>query len=612
MAPVDDAPAPTAVGAGGPADIQDYALLSDCRTAALVSRSGSIDWLCVPRFDSPSVFGALLGTEEQGSWQLRPTDAAATATRAYDRDTFTLVTRWTTATGVAEVHDLLPVTERHPAAEARVDLVRRVVGVSGTVTFTHRLRMRFDYARAVPWVRQHRGGAARELIAIAGPDALVLRGVALDPVDHAHAGEVTVAAGETSDAVLTWYPSHHEPPAPLDVDHAAGHTARWWQRWADRIQTREVHRAEVVRSLLVLRALTHRDTGGIVAAATTSLPEQFGGSRNWDYRFVWLRDAALTLQALVAHGFLHVADHWRSWLLRAIAGDPSQMQIVYGVGGERDLFERELTSLPGYRGAAPVRVGNGAAGQYQADVIGEVLVALHAARDAGLKESDFSWPLERALLTHALERIDEPDQGIWEIRGEPRLFTHSRVMMWAAFDRGVRAVRESGLGGPVELWEQVRERLRAEIDAQGVGAGGHFTQSYGSDEVDAALLLIPRVGFCAPDDPRMLATVAAVERTLIRDGLVHRYRTASGVDGLEGTENPFLACSLWLVEQYAASGRTGDARELLDRVCALANDVGLLSEEYDTQHRRHAGNTPQALSHLALVGAADALQRALA
>lgn len=594
----------------GPADIQDYALLSDCRTAALVSRGGDVDWLCLPRFDAPSVFGALLGDDEHGRWRLRPAAPEAVAERRYDGDTFTLVTRWTTDTGIADVYDALPVDPHRQGDAHRIDLVRRVVGVSGTVEFAHELRMRFDYARALPWVRQHRGEAVPALVATAGPDAVIVRGPALEPDDHVHRGSVTVEAGRTHDAVLTWFPSHRHPPAPLDVDAALQTTDAWWQEWADRIRTRDVHRDEVVRSLLVLRALTHRDTGGIVAAVTTSLPEQFGGARNWDYRYVWLRDAALTLGALIDHGFLGVAEHWRDWLLRAIAGDPGQMQIVYGIGGERDLVERELPSLPGYRGAAPVRVGNGAAGQYQADVVGEVLVALHAARDAGLAESEFSWPLERALLAAAQERLDEPDQGIWEIRGEPKRFTHSRVMLWAAFDRGVRAVREYGLTGPVDEWEATRERLRAEVDGQGVAAGGWFTQAYGSDEVDAALLLLPTVGFCAADDPRMRATVAEVERTLIRDGLVHRYRTASGVDGLDGTENPFLACTLWLVAQYAASGRVDDAAELLDRVCALANDVGMLAEEYDPVQRRHAGNTPQALSHLALVRAADAVHAA--
>lgn len=362
-----------------------------------------------------------------------------------------------------------------------------------------------------------------------------------------------------------------------------------------------------MRSLLVLRALTDRDTGGIVAAPTTSLPEEFGGSRNWDYRYVWLRDAALTLESLIAHGFLAEAHHWRRWLLRAVAGEPAEVQIMYGIAGERDLAERVVTSLPGYDGAAPVRVGNGAVAQYQGDVLGEVLVALEAARIAGLEESAFSWPLQRALIDRVVADIDRQDNGIWETRGPVRWFTHSRVMMWAALDRGVRAVREHGLTGDADRWEQMRDRLHAEIDERGVHRDGYFVQHYETDEVDASLLTLPQVGYCAADDPRMLRTVEQMEQALMRDGLLMRYRTSSGVDGLEGGEHPFLACSFWLVEEYAASGRVDDARALMDRLVGLVNDLGLLSEEYDVGGARQAGNTPQAFSHLTLVRAADAL-----
>jgi len=588
--------------------IEDYALLSDCRTAALVSREGSIDWLCVPRFDSPSVFGAILGGPDHGRWSLRPADPNATATRRYDGDTFLLVTRWETPTGVAEVHDVMPVDPHRHDAVRRIDVLRRVVGISGEVVFDHELRVRFDYARSLPWMRQTGTRDEPELTAIAGPDALVVRGAELRADDHRHRGEVTVRAGEHVDVVLTWHPSHRKAPAPLDADAAHSSTRAWWEEWAERIDHEGPFEQEVVRSLLVLRALSHRDTGGIVAAPTTSLPEQFGGARNWDYRYVWLRDAALTLQALLEHGFVGVAHHWREWLLRAIAGDAADMQIVYGIAGEREIGERELASLPGYDGAAPVRVGNGASGQYQADVVGEVMLALAAARDAGLEESHYSWPMERALLRHTGEHLDEPDNGIWEIRGEPRHFTHSRVMMWAAFDRGIRAVEEHGLSGPVDQWRRRRDTLREQIDAHGV-AEGRFVQHDATTEVDASLLLIPQVGYCAADDPRMLATVAEIERTLMRDGLLRRYRTDSGVDGLDGDEHPFLACSFWLVQQYAASGRRDDANALMERLCGLANDVGLLSEEYDVEHRRHVGNTPQAFSHLALVRAADRLGR---
>jgi len=582
--------------------IADYAILSDTRTAALVSRAGSIDWLCVPRYDSGSIFAALLGDEQHGCWRLRPTDTAATSTRRYEGNTFVLVTRWESPDGVAEVREFMP------QGAHGVAVVRRVVGISGTVEFTQHLTLRFDYARSVPWVRQVGDEDAPALLAIAGPDAVVLRGAALRPTGRSHRGTLSVGAGERVDLTLAWFPSYEERPAPLDVDRALAETSDWWEEWSERIEHTGPHHDAVVRSLLVLRALSHHDTGGIVAAATTSLPEDFGGSRNWDYRYVWLRDAALTLEALIGHGFLGAVDRWRDWLERAIAGDPAELQIMYGLGGERDLLERELDNLPGYDGSKPVRIGNGAAHQFQADVIGEVMVALDEARKAGLPESESSWPMQRALLTYVEENIDRPDNGIWEIRAEPRMFTQSRVMIWAALDRGVRAVRSAGLDGPAEHWEELRERMRREIDERGVDAkGGFFTQSYGSEEVDASLLLLPQVGFCAADDPRMLATVAEMERTLMPDGLLLRYRTETGIDGLEGPEHPFLACSFWLVQQYAASGRVDDATALMDLVCGLANDVGLLSEQYDIGGRRQAGNTPQALSHLALVGAADAL-----
>ncbi|MFK4836440.1 glycoside hydrolase family 15 protein [Microbacterium sp. ZW T2_14] len=586
-----------------PAPIEDYALLSSCRTAALVSREGSIDWLCVPRFDSPSIFGALLGDAEHGCWILRPTDAEARSTRRYDGDTFILVTRWETVGGVAEVHDFMPI-DGH-----RVDVVRRIIGISGTVDFTDTVRLRFDYARALPWMRKA-PGMPLAILGIAGPDAVVLRGAPLQAVDHAHSAQIVVSAGETVDLSLTWFKSHHEVPEPLDVDDSLAATRAWWQDWADRIDHHGPHHDAVVRSLLVLRALTHESTGGIVAAATTSLPEDFGGARNWDYRYVWLRDAALTLETLIEHGFTRAAERWRGWLLRAIAGDPADVQIMYGAAGERDLAERVIDSLPGYGGASPVRIGNGAVSQYQADVIGEVMVALEATRMAGVEEDSFSWPLQRALLSQVVEWVDRSDHGIWEIRAEERMFTHSRVMIWAALDRGVRAVRESGLDddGDVEEWERLRERVRGEVEERGFDAErGCFVQYYGSTEVDASLLLIPQVGFCGYDDPRMLGTVAEIERTLLRDGLVRRYRTEADVDGLAGDENPFLACSFWLVEQYAGSGRIDDAKALMADLVGLANDLGLLSEEYDVGRRRQAGNTPQALTHLALVRAADAL-----
>lgn len=585
--------------------IEDYAVLSDCHTAALVSREGSIDWLCMPRYDSASLFSALLGTAENGAWSLRPVDPSATVTRRYLGDSLILVTTWRTASGTVEVTDAMPYGDR------RADIVRRVTGRSGSVRMRQELRVRFDYARVLPWVRQAGTPEAPALVAVAGPNAVVVRGVPLVAGENMHAAEFDVSAGETVDLSLTWYPSHRDTPSAPDVDAALAATARWWADWAGKLTHEGPYRAAVMRSLLTLRALTDEDTGGIVAAVTTSLPEQFGGSRNWDYRYVWLRDAALTLDALMAHGFDDEATQWRDWLLRAIAGDPADVQIMYGIAGERELPERELPGLPGYDGAAPVRIGNGAVDQYQADVIGEVMVALHDARLAGIEETEFSWPLQRALLGFVEQNWQRPDNGIWEMRGPQRHFTHSRVMVWAALDRGVRAVRECGLDGPADRWAALRDTVRAEIEEHGFDRErGHFVQYFGSTEVDASLLVLPMVGYCAADDPRMLGTVAEIERMLLHDGMLHRYRTAAGADGLTGGEHPFIACSFWLVSQYAASGRLEDADELMERLVGLGNDVGLFAEEYDVENHRHAGNTPQALSHLALVRAADALAAA--
>ena len=586
--------------------IEDYALLSNCRTAALVSREGSVDWLCLPRLDSPSTFAAMLGDAEHGRWELRPDDPDAVCTRRYDADTFVLITRWELGDAVVEVHDFMPIDPDPGVDIHRTDLIRRVVGVQGRMTLRQRVSIRFDYSRALPWVRQTGTDERPEVVAMAGPDAIVLRGARLRAHEHQHHGEVRVDAGQTRDLHLTWFPSHRDVPDPLDVDDAISVTRDWWQSWADRIEHDGPHHEHVVRSLLILRALTNHVTGGIAAAATMALPEELGGERNWDYRYVWLRDAALTLEALLDHGFLALAERWREWLLRAVAGDPADLQIMYGLAGERNLHEWVLDALPGYQGSTPVRVGNGAAAQYQADVVGEVMVTLAAARVAGLAETEFAWPLERQLLRFAAESIDRPDHGLWEIRGEPHMFTHSRAMIWAAFDRGVRAVEQHGLDGPVDTWRELRDRMRDEIDREGV-TDGYFTQYYGSTEVDASLLLLAEVGFCEPDDPRMLTTVEQIEKTLMHDGLVHRYRTDTGVDGLAGGESPFLACSFWLVEQYAATGRRDEAEALMARLCSLANDVGMLAEEYDPVAERQLGNTPQAFSHLALVRAADAL-----
>lgn len=607
-----------------PSDIGDYALIGDLHTAAIVGLDGSIDWLCVPRFDSPSMFGALLGERDHGHWRVAPVGTSAAGMKAtsrrYDGDTFVLVTTWVVddaeaGTGEVEVIDFMPRGGR------RADVVRRVRGIRGAVHMEQVLRIRFDYADSVPWMRQepehdgpgdNNGLGSHALLAVAGPDAVVVRGPRFEATDHEHRTDFVIRAGETVDTVLTWYPSHRQPPSALDVDLLLAETITWWQDWISSCDEPLVHGDAVRRSLLVLRALTHEDTGGIIAAPTTSLPEDEGGERNWDYRFVWLRDAALTLEALMLHGYGSEAAEWRTWLLRAIAGDPADVQIMYGIGGERRMPETSLTSLPGYRGASPVRIGNGAALQWQGDIFGEVMLALERAREIGEEDDRFSWSLQVALLEYLEGAWTRPDNGIWEIRGPERIFTHSRIMIWAAFDCGIRAARKYGHEAPVERWEAVRDRIREEVESRGVSAEtGGFTQHYDTTEVDASLLTIPGTGFVAPDDPRMLATVAQIERDLLRDGLLLRYRTETGVDGLSGDEHPFLACSFWLVRQYAETGRVEEAEALLDRLVALSNDVGLLSEEFDVDRGVQMGNTPQALSHLALVRAADALSSAI-
>lgn len=586
--------------------IEDYGLIGDRHTAALVGRDGSIDWLCLPRFDSASTFGALLGDEHHGRWLLAPvgsdTGDDINSTRRYRDGSLILETTWTTPTGSVLV------TEFMPGGNRRADVVRRVTGLGGTVRMGQQVRIRFGYATALPWVRQAGTESHPVLLAVAGPDALAIHGPQLTATDHVHSSEFDVAAGETVDIIATWFPSHRDLPDPVDVDAELEATHGEWATWTRHLTHDGPHREHVIRSLILLRALTHEDTGGIVAAATTSLPEQAGGVRNWDYRYVWLRDASLTLDVLLDHGSLDEAAQWRMWLLRALAGDPADVQIMYGLAGERDLPERELKSLPGYEGAAPVRVGNGAVDQFQADVIGEVMVALHSARESGVAEDSSSWSLQRALLGFVADNLEKRDNGIWEMRGEPQYFTHSRAMMWAAFDRGVRAVDDFGLEGERERWASLRDGLAAEIEEQGFDPDRNsYVQHYGSSEVDASLLQLAQVGYVAYDDDRMLGTVAAIEKDLLDDGFVLRYRTENSTDGLPSGENPFLACSFWLVEQYARSGRVDDARALMNRLAALANDLGIFSEEFDTSAKRQMGNTPQALSHLTFVRAADAI-----
>ena len=586
--------------------IADYAILGDTERAALVSRAGSVDWLCLPRFDSPACFAALLGTPEHGRWLLGPADEAVTS-RAYRGDSFVLETVHATSGGRVRVTDLMPF------GDGRSDLVRVVEGLDGEVEMLHEWVVRMGYGRVLPWVSRITDETGEPAIrAVAGPDMLVLRGDRLpEPEDHHHRDRFTVRRGDRLAFATTWVPSWHDVPPRLDVADRVEHTVRTFSDWAGRHDYDGPYREAVTRSLLVLRLLTDEVRGGIVAAPTTSLPEDVGGSRNWDYRYCWLRDASLTLEALLECGYLEETRLWRDWLVRAVAGDPADLQIMYAVDGGRELPERELDHLPGWEGSRPVRVGNGAVGQRQGDVLGEVMIALDRARRMGLSESRESWEVQRALVDGLAGHWQQKDHGLWEIRGPARHFTHSRVMVWAAFDRAVRAVEEHGLPGDVEKWRRLREQVREEVLERGYDADrGTFTQHYDTDQVDASLLLIPIVGFLPHDDERVLGTVRAVEEDLLRDGFVLRYRTESGVDGLSGDENPFLACSWWLVEAYARCGRVDDARRLMDELLGTLNDLGLVSEEYDPTTRRLLGNFPQAFSHLALVGAAQALEQA--
>jgi len=584
--------------------IEDYALIGDRGTAALVGKDGSIDWLCLPRFDSPACFAALLGTEDHGRWLLAPADEVTATHRRYVDGTACLETTFTTEGGEVVLLDVMP------TLDGRADVVRRLTCTRGTVRIRHDWVVRTDYGRVRPWVSREQAHGDEVVVAVAGPDKLVLRGPHL-PHGHEghHTDEFELTEGDEVCFSMTWVRSWHDVPVPLGFDERIDATTDRQREWSERAPD-DVPQADLVRrSLLTLLLMTHAETGGIVAAPTTSLPEDFGGERNWDYRYCWLRDAALTLESLLGAGYDTEALHWRRWLLRAVAGDPADLQIMYTVDGGRQLPELELAHLPGYAGSLPVRIGNGAVCQRQNDVLGEVMIALELARQAGLDETHNSWALQRALVDELADHWDEPDNGLWEIRGPQRHFTHSRVMVWVAFDRAVRGVEEHGLEGPANRWRELRERVREEILDKGYDAERNtFTQHYDTGEVDASLLTIPLVGFLPGDDPRVLGTIDAVMEDLLRDGLLLRYRTQTGVDGLEGDEHPFLACSFWLVSALAAAGRRDEAEELLDRLCALANDVGLLSEEYDAAHGRMAGNFPQAFSHLALVQAALSLR----
>ncbi|MGI5370896.1 glycoside hydrolase family 15 protein [Streptomyces iakyrus] len=583
--------------------IEDYALIGDEQTAALVGMDGSVDWLCLPRFDSAACFARLLGDEDNGYWRIAPIGADRCSRRAYRPDTLVLDTEWETGQGAVRVTDLMPQRDRAP------DLVRIVEGLDGEVTLHSVLKLRFDYGSIIPWVRRVDG----HRVAVAGPDSTWLRSepeVTSWGEDFGTHAEFTVKKGEKVAFVLTWHPSHEPRPPLVDPYDALRHSVEDWQTWASRCRYDGPHRDAVVRSLITLKALTYAPTGGIVAAPTTSLPEEPGGVRNWDYRFCWLRDSTLTLNALLAAGYQEEAEAWRNWLLRAVAGDPADLQIMYGVAGERRLPEFELPWLSGFVGSAPVRIGNDAVNQLQLDVWGEVMDSLSLARESGLSAQPDVWALQTALMDFLRTNWRQPDEGLWEVRGGRRQFVHSKVMVWVAADRAVRTLeRHPELDGDLDGWRALRDEVHQEVCEKGYDPERNtFTQSYGSRELDAALLLIPRVGFLPPDDPRVIGTIDAVREELTHGGFLLRYSTADAeVDGLPGGEGVFLVCSFWLADALYMTGRTKEARELFERLAGLANDVGLLSEEFDPVTGRHLGNFPQAFSHIGLVNTALAL-----
>jgi GH15 family glucan-1,4-alpha-glucosidase len=584
--------------------IEDYALIGDCQTGALVSREGSIDWLCLPRFDSPACFAALLGTPEHGRWLIRPQGEVQASKRRYRDETLILETDIVTADGTVTLIDFMPPRSVEP------DVVRTVVGRTGEVPMHLELIIRPDYGSLIPWVRRVDGGIS----AVAGPDGFQIHtSVPLHGENFKTVADFTVSAGQSVSFVMNWFPSHRSPPPPIDPIKYLVATDIWWRRWSRRCTYRGPWRAATLRSLITLKALTYAPTGGIVAALTTSLPEDLGGVRNWDYRYCWPRDATFTLYALLEAGYIDEARAWRDWLLRAVAGNPEQIQAIYGVAGEHRLVECELPWLPGYENSAPVRIGNGAYNQLQLDVYGEVMDAMDLARRKGVPPDDNAWRVQKVLMEHLEHIWTEPDEGIWEIRGPRRHFTYSKVMAWVAFDRAVKTVEQFGADGPIDRWRKVRDRIHDEVCRHAYDAGmNSFVQSYGSRELDASLLMLALVGFLPASDPRIRGTVEAIERELMRDGFVLRYDTRSGIDGLPGGEGAFLLCSFWLVDNLALLGRLPEAQALFERLIGLCNDVGLLAEEYDHNRKRLLGNFPQAFSHIALVNSARILSRELA
>ncbi len=581
--------------------IEDYAIIGDTHTAALVGLDGSIDWLCLPRFDSPACFAGLLGDDENGCWRIAPKGGASRTTRSYRDGTLILETTFVTDTGTATLIDFMPLDDD----VQRVDIVRIVRGDHGSVVFEMDLVLRFSYGSAIPWVRHTDHGVS----AISGPDAVELRTpVTVTGQEFHTVAEFRVDVGQQAPFTLTWRPSQMAPLKDVDEQAALQHTETAWMKWIAKSTDKGPYKAQVDRSLTVLKALTYRPTGGIVAAPTTSLPEQIGGVRNWDYRFCWLRDSTLTLFALLSSGFEEEACAWRDWLLRSCAGSASQMQVIYGIAGERLLPEFTLPWLPGYEKSAPVRVGNAAHTQVQLDIFGEVMDTLHSAGTVGMESEGAAWALQREMMAYMETRWDKPDEGMWEIRGPAQQFTHSKVMAWVALDRAVRGAEHLGLDGPLDRWRALRRRIHAEVCEKGFDTKRNtFVQAFGSKHLDASLLMIPQVGFLKPHDPRVVGTIEAIEKELLVDGFLLRYNTDKKVDGLPPGEGAFLACTFWYADALHLIGRDEDAHKVFDRLLAVCNDVGLLAEEYDPVAKRQLGNFPQAFSHVGLVNTAHNL-----